>query len=282
MKAKGLKILVPVDGSPTSEAVLPALLPLIQSHDVESTLLQVVDVPDEGASASRLDLLRRSLEAQGVAVRVLIHSGKPAAEIVGAAVRGRFDLIAMGTHGRARLDRIIMGSVAEEVVRISPVPVLLARPDCRIGSWDSIVVALDGTPGGEEILPDVVRLARATRAVVHLVRVNRPLRVEDDYAVLPLDFPKADTVSYLNQIACRLQEQGIQTSVEPIQGEPGAEIARVARSLGAGLICMATEGRPPSTPGGGASVAAEVIREAPCAVYVRHMAGVRGLRREGA
>jgi nucleotide-binding universal stress UspA family protein len=282
MNSKALKILIPVDGSPTSEAILPALLPLIKSHDVESTLLQVVGAPDDGTSASRLDLLRRSLEAQGVAARVLILSGKAAAEIVGAAVRGRFDLIAMGTHGRTRLDRIIMGSVAEEVVRTSPVPVLLARPDCRIGSWDSIVVALDGTPGGEEILTDVVRLARAIKAVVHLVRVNRPLRVEDDYAAVPLDFPKPDTVSYLNQIACRLQEQGIQTAVEPIQGEPGPEISRVARSLGAGLICMTTEGRPASAPGGGNSVAAEVMRTSPCALYVRHMAGARGLRREGA
>src|SRR5476649_2940545 len=148
MTAKGLKILIPVDGSSTSEAILPALLPLIRSHDIESTLLQVVDGPEHGASASRLDLLRGSLEAQGVAARVLVLSGKAAAEIVGAAVLGRFDPIAMGTHGRTCMDRILMGSVAEEVVRTSRVPVLLARPDCRIGSWESIVVALDGTPGG--------------------------------------------------------------------------------------------------------------------------------------
>jgi nucleotide-binding universal stress UspA family protein len=276
MTAKGLKILIPVDGSPTSEAILPALLPLIQAHDLSSTLLEVVDGPEHGASASRLDLLRGSLQAQGVAARVLVLSGKAAAEIVGAAVRGRFDLIAMGTHGRTCMDSILMGSVAEEVVRTSRVPVLLARPDCRIGSWESMVVALDGTPGGEEILTDVVRLARALKAAVHLVRVNRPKRIDDEYAAVPDDFPRADTVSYLNQIACRLQEQGLKAVVEAIQGEPGPEISRLARSLRAGLICMSTEGRV------GNSVAAEVVRTAPCAVYVRHMAGIRGLRREGA
>ncbi len=274
--AQGLKILIPVDGSPTSEAILPALLPLIRSHDVDSTLLQVVDGPEHAASAARLDLLRGSLAGQGVAVRVLVLSGKAAAEIVGAAVRGRFDVIAMGTHGRTCMDRILMGSVAEEVVRTSKVPVLLARPDCRIGAWETMVVALDGTPGGEEILTDVVRLARALQAVVHLVRVNRPHRVDDEYAAVPDDFPRADTVAYLNRIACRLQEQGIRTAVGALQGEPGLEISRVAKSLRAGLICLSTEGRM------GNSVAAEVIRTAPCAVYVRHMAGVRGLRREGA
>lgn len=276
MTAKGLKILIPVDGSSTSEAILPALLPLIQSHDIESTLLEVVDGPEHGAPASRLDLLRGSLEAQGVLARVLVLSGKAAAEIVGAAVRGRFDLIAMGTHGRTCMDLILMGSVAEEVVRTSRVPVLLARPDCRIGSWESIVVALDGTPGGEEILLDVVRLARALEAAVHLVRVNRTRRIDDEYAAVPDDFPRADTVSYLNQIACRLEEQGIKTAVDAIEGEPGLEISRLARSLRAGLICLSTEGRV------GNSVAAEVIQTAPCAVYVRHMAGIRGLRQEGA
>lgn len=282
MKTPGLKILIPWDGSSTSEVILPVLLPLLRSHQVETTLLHVTgSSADEDSAASRLDVLRQGLEAQGVPSRILVHSGNAARDIVETATTRGFDLIAMGTHGRTRMDRIIMGSVAEEVVRTSPIPILLARPNCRMGSWERMIVALDGTPSGEGILEDVVCMARALRASVHLVRVRLPEQEWDDFSNPRDAFPRPDMMEYLNTVAGRLQERGIPASVAPMQGNPGDEIPRLAGSLGAGLICMATEGRPESIPGIGNSTTAEVIGKSPCAVYVRHLTGVRKLRREG-
>src|SRR5581483_12328609 len=149
--------------------ILPALRPLTGSHRIESVLFRALKSPEEEPQvADRLHALKQTLQAEGIAPRILTACGEPAEKILETAAHGEFDLIAMGTHGRKGLDRIRMGSVAEEVVRRSRVPVLLARPDARVGPWETILVALDGTPGAEEVLGDVARLARAVRAEVHL------------------------------------------------------------------------------------------------------------------
>lgn len=272
MNQETMKVLIPVDGSPTSEAILPALMPLIRSHRIESTLLQVLEnAEDEAKAAVRLEALRRNLEGEGVAPRIRTVCGTPAKEIVAAAGHGGFDLIAMGTHGRTGLDRMTMGSVAEEVVRLSRVPVLLTRPEVRLGTWERIVVALDGSPGAEEVLGDVSRLARALHAEVHLIRIDLSLVMVNSYRGVTFDSAKADTMSYLNDVAEQLRVQGIPVSTENFEGRPGVEIPLAAKALNAGLICMTTHGRPDQVPGLSRSVAAEVIRAAPCPVYVRHI-----------
>ena len=274
MQQETIKVLIPVDGSPTSEAILPALLPIIRSHRIESTLFQVLEsAEDEAGAVSRLESLRRNLEGKGVAPRIRTVCGTPAKEIVAAADHGGFDLIAMGTHGRTGLDRMLIGSVAEEVVRLSRVPVLLTRPDSRSGPWETIVVALDGSPGAEEVLGDVSRLAHALEAEVHLVRVDLSLVMVNSYRGVTFDSAKADTMGYLNGIADKLRDQGLTVTTENMEGRPGVEIPLAAKSLEAGLICMTTHGRPEQVPGLSRSVAAEVIRSAPCPVYVRHISG---------
>ncbi len=64
----------------------------------------------------------------GVEVRSEVLVGYAAEEITSIAEREKADLIIMGTHGRTGIDRIIFGSVAEKVVKTSPVPVLTIRP----------------------------------------------------------------------------------------------------------------------------------------------------------
>lgn len=64
---------------------------------------------------------------EGVPVRTLIWDGDPAESIVAAAIAERVDLIVVGSHQRRGLDRLVMGSVSEQVVRSSPVSVVVAR-----------------------------------------------------------------------------------------------------------------------------------------------------------
>lgn len=68
------------------------------------------------------------LAAAGCAVQAAVHFGDPAREIIAFARRGRFDLIAMATHGRSGLRQTLQGSVAAEVVRSGVAPVLVVRP----------------------------------------------------------------------------------------------------------------------------------------------------------
>ncbi len=269
-----MKILIPLDGSPIGESTLLSLYPLLRARQVESMLFHTAEAAETIETLeARLEAQRRTLESKGVETRIRIVSGRPAEEIVRQARVGGFDLIAMATHGRTGLDRVVMGSVAEEVVRSSPVPTLLCKSGNRIGAWDRIVVALDGTPGSEEVLGDVVRLARSIPSTIHLLQVGLGLLLSDGYRGVPFHYPAGEP-AYLETVAARLLSQGVNVVPERRHGMAAVEIASLAEELDAGLICMTTEGRPEALPGMDRSVAAEVIRSAPCPVYVRRMSRV--------
>jgi nucleotide-binding universal stress UspA family protein len=65
--------------------------------------------------------------AEGLSSRWVLRTGVPYKEIVGAVTRERADLIVIGTHGRGGLDRALLGSVADRVIRLAPCPVLTVR-----------------------------------------------------------------------------------------------------------------------------------------------------------
>ena len=88
---------------------------------------------EQRALAQReLDRIVKKLQDEGLRARGLLRSGAPFVEIVTAAQKENAGLIVMGTHGRSALAHILMGSVAERVVRKAPCPVLTVRhPDRR-------------------------------------------------------------------------------------------------------------------------------------------------------
>ena len=67
-------------------------------------------------------------EARGVTSRWVLRVGVPFEQIVAAAADEKVDMIVIGTHGRSGLNRLLLGSVAERVVRVAPCPVLTVRP----------------------------------------------------------------------------------------------------------------------------------------------------------
>lgn len=71
--------------------------------------------------------------AAGLSARWVLRTGVPYKEIVGAAVRERADFIVMGSQGRGGLDRALLGSVADRVIRLAPCPVVTVRePEQRV------------------------------------------------------------------------------------------------------------------------------------------------------
>ena len=65
--------------------------------------------------------------AKGISVRTFVRTGSPYQEIVDLATDERADLVAMGTHGRSGVSRLLLGSVADRVIRLAPCPVLTVR-----------------------------------------------------------------------------------------------------------------------------------------------------------
>jgi universal stress protein A len=78
----------------------------------------------EQAEASLGTLLERALLPPGIAVSTELREGNPSREILEAIRLGNYQLVVLGTHGRSGLGHLMLGSVAERVVRLSPVPVV--------------------------------------------------------------------------------------------------------------------------------------------------------------
>jgi len=140
------RILVPTDGSPEVEAAIEHALDLALAHGAEIRALYVVDTAAMGSLAveggwdgvhgalseegqSAIDRVREIADARGIEVEGTVLEGSPARRIVEHARDVDADVIVMGTHGRGGIDRLLLGSVAERVVRASTVPVLTVRVD---------------------------------------------------------------------------------------------------------------------------------------------------------
>lgn len=143
------RILVPVDGSPTSNAGLAEAIRLARLTGGQLRLLHVVDQMPFGVGAEAygaisgdvLTLLREAGEqilqdgrarvlAAGLAVDTAIFEtpGRRLADYVAEqALAWPADLVVLGTHGRRGVGRLLLGSDAEQVARLAPVPVLLVR-----------------------------------------------------------------------------------------------------------------------------------------------------------
>lgn len=138
------RILVPTDFSETAERALDVAVELSKTFGATITLFHTYEVPLytyqgvpavpmdywtplRNAATRRLeaavaDLRQRASDAKG-----LLTQGTPWEEILGAAKETDASLIVMGTHGRRGLKHVLLGSVAERVVRLSPIPVLTVR-----------------------------------------------------------------------------------------------------------------------------------------------------------
>jgi len=139
------RAVVPLDGSPLAEGIVPFILGIAGPLDLEVVLLRVVSpvhpLAVEGASyievedleerlaAARdyLGSIAATLAARGVRVRTVVRRGDPVTEILRCAGDVEADLIAMTTHGRSGLGRLLFGSVAEAVLRHADIPVFLMR-----------------------------------------------------------------------------------------------------------------------------------------------------------
>jgi nucleotide-binding universal stress UspA family protein len=137
------KLLVPLDGSGLAEQALAKALDVAEGGQPTFLLLRAaeastwpgVDPTDEQIrvvheAEEYLNAVQARLVSKGIRkIETSVWYGPPAAAIVEAARVGRADLIVMTTHGRSGLGRLILGSVAEAVVRGTSTPIMLLRAD---------------------------------------------------------------------------------------------------------------------------------------------------------
>jgi nucleotide-binding universal stress UspA family protein len=148
------KILYPTDFSSHSNQAYFHAVTLAESHGADLTIMFVhtsaFRAPEGTSRDSDRDYWRDQLEQirpvdARIPVRHVLIEGDPATEIVRHAEESATDLIVMGTHGRSGLERLLMGSVAEKVMREAPCSVLVVKlpKGIRVPEQEKVTVALN-------------------------------------------------------------------------------------------------------------------------------------------
>ncbi|NOZ58574.1 MAG: universal stress protein [Euryarchaeota archaeon] len=135
-------ILVATDGSRFSEAAVCYAMHLAKQSGARLTIIHVANVHgyvevlwhdmkrkyrEEGMRV--LEEVREHCSLEGIEAETLLEEGVPYLKIVEAAKRLNCDLIILGSHGHSGLEKMLLGSVAERVIGISPVPVMVVPPE---------------------------------------------------------------------------------------------------------------------------------------------------------
>ncbi len=268
-------ILVPIDGTAFAEQALPlalelarqhhAILHLAMVHQPAPVLAAAVEVPSAGfmideesrqKEQSYLDQLVERLKVRHQPVSAVILNGEVNEALESHVRLTVTDLVVTTTHGRGRMSRFWLGSVADHLVRHSQVPVILVRPDkassgVTPGTIAKVLVALDGSPFAERALQHASAIGRAYGASFELVYVvEPPLPIADPNGMMILP-PAAETEKalilkasrYLESIAHPLRAQGLQVGCTPVMGSGVAEtLLEEAGKSGADLIALASHG----------------------------------------
>lgn len=136
------KVLLATDLSPASEGATRQAIELARDLGASLLIVSVIDPEVRGALGARGERMdqRRAAREQaaqaiviqgrqaGIAVTFLIWEGDPGPSIVEAAAAEEVDLVVVGSHGRGRVGRFMLGSVSDHVVRNATAPVLVVRP----------------------------------------------------------------------------------------------------------------------------------------------------------
>jgi nucleotide-binding universal stress UspA family protein len=293
------KILVTLDGSPAAEAVLPYVLLLAARLRIPIELISVIDLTELARSAAAYESLfldqlaedetrRRREYLEKIApsfangqIDCRILKGNPESSIVEYAAQNPAATIAMATHGRSGLNRWLLGSVAEKVLRSTSNPLLLIRsmPTAvteQQVSIQSIMVPLDGSALAESVLPPVSKLAKKLYAEMVLFRAyNIPPGFYDAGGGFAIDLDRllaqteADVLTYLEEKKAALKKAGVgSVTIASRQGYDADEIINYAGNRPDRLIAMCSHGRSGVRRWAVGSVAETVVRHCSSPILV--------------
>ena len=275
------RILVPMDGSPLAEQVLPYVRLLANSLAAPIELMRVINpVPQElsdpahglytdQVSASFKDQAEHSLNGyleslkeMDVEVSSIAQEGEAAARIVDEASRGADTLIAMATHGRSGIGRWVLGSITDKVLHATTNPLFIVRgrPDGSTtgkANIDNIIVPLDGSAVAEQILPHAINLSRALGVKIIA------------FTIIPTEESHAHEEDHLRQLGERLLREGANSfEARVLHGSPAKAIVDMTHEMPDSLVAITTHGHSGVGHGVMGSVTDRVVRYSGAPVLV--------------
>lgn len=315
-------LLVPLDGSEGSEASLPWAIKLAEDRSLSIMLARVVEYPHMateswGPGAATVDLYEEVLEAEkegaadylqglrerlqycGVSIETMVVCGSPAVALLDLVDQLGVEAVVIASHGHSGLRRLVLGSVAHQLLAHATAPVFLVRADPpdrrRIPSFNRIIVPLDGSVLAERALPAAQEIA-GPGATLLLVRVaswpDRSLgegtagRIRDNEAAA---YRVSLAQAYIDRVAETLQGTGLTVETQVIVSESkasvGHHLAVAAATANVDALVMSTHGRGGMTGWLLGSVADEVVRSVDRPVLVvsarAAASGITGRQRVG-
>lgn len=261
-------LLVPTDGGDHADRAAAHAGYLAERFDATVHVLGVVDVRAAagafdagGVDEAFVDDLRERARAavdavadslteggRGDRVRTAVERGAAAETILEYVDDRGVDLVAMGTHGRRGVERLVTGSVTERVVRLSDVPVVTTRavatdpPD-----YDEVLLATDGSAGATAALDHAVAVAAATDARLHALGVVDVTGVGfgPEYTVPSDVLGGLESVVHdaVADAVDRAEARGLAAVGEVRQGTPARGILDYAEAAGVDLVAVGTAGR---------------------------------------
>jgi nucleotide-binding universal stress UspA family protein len=269
-------VLCPVDLSGAAAKALRYAAALSSALGAELTVLFVDSVATEHLQDGESHDLSAFIAATiGLAddIHQIQLQGEPTNEILRTSAALDCDLIVMGTHGRSGMQRLLLGSVSENVLRRSPTPVLVVplamakRED--LARVDSLICAVDFAEGAQRIVEYAVFVAAATGArlvVAHVLEWSEEsdsLSSQDGHG-----FPTSedDAVARLNTLITSEMRACCSPELAVGYGSPGDELLRLAQERVADLIVLGVRRRNALDLVLFGSTVRRVLRDAPCPV----------------
>ena len=249
------------DFSEPSELALPFATAIAREYGGTITALHVLAPPPyvyttPEVTALSIEALEDSAQSEmdrvaarlvGVPHETMILRGNVWQSLQDSIQKTSADLIVLGTHGRTGAQKLLLGSVAEEIFRRADIPVLTVGPNVKKGSHNAgrfyrILCAIDFTPQALAAAPYAISLAQENQARLILMYAAR--EVGSSHQLKAGELTVADAMHQLHDVVPEEAEFWCRPEAIVDYGDARERIVQVARERGADLIVMGVRNRP--------------------------------------
>ena len=252
-------VCISTDGSDAADAALDVAISIAAAHDATLHVLNVADtnqpslariegrVQDvlEEAGKEIVEKAATTARNVGVDVTTAVVQGGPSRTIREYVDDREVDLVVMGTRGQRTVERIILGSVTERVLRVSAVPVLVVPPGSdREYPPERVLVGTDGSDGSAAAVTESLEICAATESALHALSVVEPtlLGIDVRSSTLAEERERRDE-GLLSGVRDQAAERGVDVETAIEEGDVVETLNDYVAEHGIDLAVVGTHGR---------------------------------------
>ena len=226
------KILVPTDGSEVAERAGAVAVRMADLFDADLAVISVREPGDEKRAERAIRAVEEAAVEAGLTPETEVIDDEKTAihrAIVDYAEEHGADVVVMGTHGRTGIGRFLLGSVTQQTLQESPIPVVTVHEDTAADfDVDNVLVPTDGSEGAEAAAEHAIDLVTEVGGTLHALHATRG-REEDS--------------SPIDDVRDRAEAAGVEVVTATRSGRPHQAIAGYVAEAEIDVVVMGTHGR---------------------------------------